>query len=118
MLRRGFGYRMGRVVHQMLLGFPWNAWLLASADPSQFLPVAPDFVVEIRSERDALPILQAKMQEYIANGVRLGWLINPQDKQVEVYRAGQAVQILNSPKILAGEDLLPDFVLELNGILD
>ncbi len=86
-------------------------------DPNQFLPLAPDFVVELRSASDNLKPLQAKMQEYIENGVRLGWLINPQAQQVEIYRLGQAVEILQSPTTLSGEDVLPGFILDLSQIL-
>ncbi|MFZ9739993.1 MAG: Uma2 family endonuclease, partial [Prochlorotrichaceae cyanobacterium] len=66
----------------------WEA--LSKADRSKFPPLAPDFVIELRSISDRLDVLQAKMREYQENGVQLGWLINPQDRQVEVYRAGQA----------------------------
>ena len=58
------------------------------------------------------------MQEYIANGARLGWLINPQDRQVEIYRLGQQVEVLQSPTTLAGEDVLPGFVLNLQRIFN
>lgn len=86
-------------------------------DPAKFLPMAPDFVVELRSESDSLEILQQKMQEYIGCGVRLGWLIDIQNQQVEIYRVGQKVEVLESPLSLSGEDVLPGFVLELKGIL-
>ncbi|PLZ97166.1 hypothetical protein CEN50_16020 [Fischerella thermalis CCMEE 5268] len=86
-------------------------------DPAKFLPMAPDFVVELRSASDSLEILQQKMQEYIGCGVRLGWLIDPQNQQVEIYRVGQKVEVLESPLSLSGEDVLPGFVLELKGIL-
>ncbi|WP_337886059.1 Uma2 family endonuclease [Fischerella thermalis] len=86
-------------------------------DPAKFLPMAPDFVVELRSASDSLEILQQKMQEYIGCGVRLGWLIDIQNQQVEIYRVGQKVEVLESPLSLSGEDVLPGFVLELKGIL-
>lgn len=60
--------------------------------------------------------LQAKMREYINNGARLGWLINPQDRQVEIYRQRQQVEVLQSPLTLSGEDVLPGFVLSLKRI--
>jgi Uma2 family endonuclease len=88
-----------------------------NANPDQFLPLAPDFVVELRSANDNLTTLQNKMQEYQDNGVRLGWLINPQDQQVEIYRLGQSVEMLQSPLRLSGEDVLPGFTLELSSIL-
>lgn len=86
-------------------------------DPNQFLPLAPDFAVELRSASDNLKPLQAKMREYIENGVCLGWLINPQAQQVEIYRPEQAVEILQSPTTLSGEDVLPGFSLDLRQIL-
>jgi Uma2 family endonuclease len=82
----------------------------------KYLPLCPDFVVELVSESDDLSETRAKMQEYINNGLRLGWLINPKDKQVEIYRPLQNVEILNSPKSLSGEDVLPGFVLNLTAI--
>jgi Uma2 family endonuclease len=57
------------------------------------------------------------MREYRDNGVRLGWLIDPKNKRVEIYRPGQDVEVLQSPTTLSGEDVLPGFVLDLNGIL-
>ncbi|MBW4563119.1 MAG: Uma2 family endonuclease [Mojavia pulchra JT2-VF2] len=86
-------------------------------DPAKFLPMAPDFVAELRSATDSLEILQRKMQEYIANGVRLGWLIDPQNQRVEIYRIGREVEVLQSPTSLSGEDVLPGFVLDLAQIL-
>ena len=83
----------------------------------KFPPLAPDFVVELKSANDSLEEAQAKMREYRDNGVRLGWLINPQDKQVEIYRILREVEVLQSPVTLSGEDVLPGFVLELKNIL-
>lgn len=87
-------------------------------NPDRFLPLAPDFVVELRSATDSLETLQGKMQEYLDCGVRLGWLINPQNRQVEIYRLRQNVEVLESPNSLSGEDVLLGFVLDLAGILD
>jgi len=87
-------------------------------DPAKFLPMAPDFVAELRSATDNLEKLQQKMQEYVDNGVRLGWLIDPQNQRVEIYRLGQDFEVLQSPTSLSGEDILPGFVLELTQILD
>ena len=89
----------------------WDA--LTSEQKQKFLPLCPDFVIELRSPTDNLKTLQDKMQEYIANGTRLGWLINPQDKQVEIYRKNQEVAVLNSPNNLSGESVLPGFILNL-----
>ena len=82
-----------------------------------FPELVPDFVIELRSSKsDSLPKLQAKMIEYRDNGVRLGWLINPQQQQVEIYRLGQEVEILESPTALSGEDVLPGFTIDLGSI--
>ena len=89
----------------------WDA--LTSEQKQKFLPLCPDFVIELRSPTDKLKTLQAKMQEYIENGTCLGWLINPQDKQVEIYRQNQEVEVLNSPNNLSGENILPGFILNL-----
>jgi len=80
------------------------------------VPLCPDFVIELRSKSDNLQALQEKMQEYLANGTRLGWLINRQDQQVEIYRSGEAVEILSHPVMLSGEAILPGFVLDLEPI--
>jgi Uma2 family endonuclease len=83
-------------------------------DPTKFLPLAPDFVVELRSQSDTLGPLQTKMREYIENGVRLGWLIDPKNQRVEIYRPEQEVEVLESPGSLSGEELLPGFRLDLS----
>lgn len=85
-------------------------------DPEGFLPLAPDFVIELRSASDRLKTLQNKMQEYIDNGVRLGWLLNPKDRAVEIYRMGKDIEVLQSPTEVFGEDVLHGFVLSLEGI--
>lgn len=82
----------------------------------RFPPLAPDFVVELLSPSDNLETVQVKMQEYRENGVRLGWLIDPDNRQVEIYRLGQAVEVQASPPSLSGEDVLPGFVLDLSEI--
>ncbi|NET05184.1 MAG: Uma2 family endonuclease [Symploca sp. SIO2B6] len=93
----------------------WNT--LTPEQQQQFPPLAPDFVIELRSPSDNLANLQAKMREYIDNGVRLGWLIDPQNRRVEIYRPGKPQQVLESPKSLSGEDVLPGFALNLKQIL-
>ncbi|HAG82749.1 MAG TPA: hypothetical protein DCL61_16695 [Cyanobacteria bacterium UBA12227] len=92
----------------------WNALTLEEQDT--FPPLCPDFVIELRSKTDSLNTLQKKMQEYIDNGCRLGWLMNYQQQQVEIYRAGQAKEILQSPQTLSGKEVLPNFVLDLQFI--
>ncbi len=93
----------------------WEA--LTAEQRRRFPPIAPDFVVELRSDTDSLLVTQAKMQEYVDNGVRLGWLLDPKTKQVEIYRQGQDKEVLSSPTNLPGEEVLPGFVLDLRGIL-
>jgi Uma2 family endonuclease len=83
----------------------------------QFIPVVPDFLIELRSTTDRLGDLRLKMLEYQRLGVRLGLLINPQDKQVEIYRSNTAAEILESPISINCEDVLPGFILDLNKIL-
>lgn len=87
-------------------------------DPTRFLPMAPDFAVELRSANDELKTLQQKMQEYMNNGVRLGWLIDPQNQRVEIYRLGTEIEVLQSPTSLSGENVLPGFMLDLSQILN
>lgn len=90
----------------------WDA--LTAEQKEKFPPIAPDFVLELMSPSDTLRETQEKMQEYIDNGVKLGWLINPKMRQVEIYRFGQPVEILTSPQQLSGEDILPGFILNLS----
>lgn len=84
---------------------------LTQAEREKFPPICPDFVIELRSRSDRLTPLQEKMQEYLESGLRLGWLINPQDRQVEIYRSNQPVETLLYPVTLSGEDVLPGFSL-------
>ncbi len=113
----------------------WNA--LTLKEKQGFPPIAPDFVIELVSPSDLknqrYEDLQAKMtsdpapsygarerarmQEYLDNGVKLGWLIEPSAKTVELYRLGQQVEVLNNPQTLSGEDVLPGFILDLSEIL-
>jgi Uma2 family endonuclease len=76
-----------------------------------FAPICPDFVVELRSPTDRLSDPQEKMQEYLANGARLGWLIDSIDKRVYIYRPNQPVETLDNPTELRGDSVLPGFVL-------
>jgi Uma2 family endonuclease len=92
----------------------WNN--LTAEQRKKFIPLCPDFVIELRSASDSLKTLQDKMKEYIENGTRLGWLINPQSRQVEIYRPNQELQVLESPTTLSGEDVLPGFLLNLQEI--
>ena len=82
----------------------------------RFARIAPDFVIELRSKTDRLPILQRKMKEYIENGVRLGWLIDPYKKRVHVYRADKTIEIFDNPQTVTGENVLRGFDLDLTEI--
>lgn len=87
---------------------------LTPEEKRKFPPIAPDFVIELRSETDSIEMLREKMQEYLEAGVKLGWLINPQQQQVEIYRPGQIVEVRNLPTELSGEEILPEFSLYLD----
>ena len=96
----------------------WNT--LTQKQKEGFPPIIPDFVIELVSPSDIknqrYEDLQAKMQEYLDNGVKLGWLIEPRVKTVEIYRLGKSVEILNNPQTLSGENILPRFILDLSDI--
>ena len=81
-----------------------------------FAPLCPDFVVELRSKSDNMEPLREKIEEYIANGARLGWLIDRKNQKVEIHRCDRDVEILDNPNTLSGEDVLPGFVLDLTDI--
>ncbi|NER86993.1 Uma2 family endonuclease [Moorena sp. SIO3A2] len=100
---------------------PDAAWIpvakwesLTPEQKTRFLPLSPDFIIELRSPSDSLKLLQNKMQEYMDNGSRLGWLINPKNRQVEIYRQGKEKDVLDNPTTLSGEDVLPGFVLTIS----
>jgi Uma2 family endonuclease len=92
----------------------WDA--LSSQQKEKFIPLCPDFLIELLSPSDSLKKTQEKMQEYLNNGLRLGFLINRSNKQVEIYRLGREVEVLDSHMSLSGEDVLPGFVLNLQAI--
>ncbi|MEH2291686.1 Uma2 family endonuclease [Nostoc sp.] len=92
----------------------WDS--LTKEQREKFIPLCPDFAIEIISPSDSLKKVQEKMQEYISNGCRLGWLINIKKQEVEIYRPGQDVEILKSPQTISGESVLPGFVLNLQKI--
>ena len=102
---------------------PDAAWVLrsrlaalTSAQREKFIPLCPDFVIEIRSPSDSFTALQAKMQEYIDNGARLGWLIDPLQRRVYIYRPQSLPEILDNPAMLSGDPVLPGFTLDLSEI--
>ena len=89
---------------------------LSDEDKNHFIPICPDFVVELRSTTDRLSVVQAKMAEYIANGARLGWLIDPIARRVYVYRPNTPVEALDAPDTLSAEPELAGFALNLTPI--
>lgn len=100
---------------------PDAAWLpndrwrqLTPEQRAKFPPLCPDFVLELRSPGDSLTDLQAKLQEYIDGGARLGWLIDPQNKRVEIYRPDRPPEVLEDPEFLSGESVLPGFQFDLS----
>lgn len=92
----------------------WDA--LTPEQKGTFANICPDFVVELRSGSDSLISQQEKMREYMDNGAVLGWLIDPQNRTVEIYRAGLEVEVLANPSELSGEEVLPGFLLDLREV--
>lgn len=89
---------------------------LTREQKGKFIPLCPDFVVELRSPTDRMSTVQAKMQEYIENGAQLGWLIDPEERRVYIYRQQGPVESLNAPTTISGHPMLPGFVLDLQPI--
>ena len=123
-LGMGFGSCVGFHLPNSAVLSPDISWLrqdrwdvLTKKQQEGFAPLCPDFVGEIVSPPQTVGELQAKMREYIENGAKLGWLIGPQTHRIEIYRVGQGVEILDNPVSLSGEDVLPGFVLNLQGML-
>ena len=117
------GSSTGFLLPNRAMRAPDAAWVLRSRleplTPEQkqkFLPLCPDFVVEIRSPSDRLSMVQAKMQEYLDNGARLGWLFDPPSRVVYVYHPNQPVERLDNPTAISGDPVLPGFILELQRI--
>ena len=90
----------------------WNT--LNDRQRKGFPPICPDFIIELRSQSDKLKPLQSKMQEYLASGLKLGWLIDPQNNQVEIYSKDRDIKIVQLPNQLSGENVLPGFTLNLD----
>ena len=111
----GFILPNGSIRSPDLAWIPNHKWNQISPEAQEkFIALCPDFLIELRSQSDSLQELEKKMAEYIENGTRLGWLINRQDRQVEIYRSGKAKEILNNPTHLSGENVLNNFVLNLD----
>ena len=94
----------------------WNA--LTREQKRKYLPVDPDFVIELMSPSDYLSDAQSKMREYIDCGVKLGWLINPDERSVEIYRQDRETEVLNCPQTLRGEDIMSGLVVDLEEIFN
>ncbi len=92
----------------------WNS--LSDKQKRGFAPIDPDFVIELMSPTDELAKTQQKMSEYLSCGVKLGWLINPDAKEVEIYRLGEDKEILKNPSNLSGEEILPGLTVDLTDI--
>ena len=113
----------GFVLPNRAMRSPDAAWVrrsrLEKLTPEQkrkFIPLCPDFVVEIRSPTDSLRALQAKMQEYITNGAALGWLIDPIARRVSIYRPGRPVETQQRPATITGDPVLPGFMFDVAGV--
>jgi Uma2 family endonuclease len=91
---------------------------LSKSDRAKFPPICPDFVVELRSPSDSLDFLREKMEEYVANGAQLGWLIDPFERKVYVCRPGAGAEVLEDPETISGEPLLRGFTLDVRALWD
>ena len=89
---------------------------LSDEEQETFPPICPDFLIEIRSRSDSPSELVAKMEEYISNGAKLAWLIDPYARKTYIYRAGEAPAELDEPRSVSGDSVLPRFVLDLASI--
>ena len=94
----------------------WNS--LTKEQQTKFAPIDPDFIIELASPSDDLVTLRQKMEEYMSCKVKLGWLIAPNTKEVEIYRQGKIKEVLSNPKILSGEDVLPNLKVTLDNVFD
>ena len=93
----------------------WNRF--TEAEKNTFTEICPDFVIELRSPSDRVSDLEEKMEEYIANGSRLGWLLDPIENRATIYRPGQPPQRIDSPAIISGDPVLPGFNFDFREIL-
>ncbi len=119
----GFGSSGGFTLPNGAVLSPDAAWIkktdweaIPQEKRKKFAPICPEFVVELPSESDSLKVLQDKMEEYINNGTKLGWLIDRKERKVYIYRPEIAVEKLDNPSTLSGEDILSGFVLDLSSI--
>ncbi len=118
-----FNHLVGYVLPKGLIFSPSFSWIkkerfesLSKEQKEKLIHLCPDFVIELRSLSDSLKELQKKMEEHIENGARLGWLIDPKNKQVHVYRPRLDAEILDNPQTVSGKDVLQGFELDLTEI--
>ncbi len=119
----GFGPSAGFTLPNGAIRGPDVSWIrreradtLSEQEKQGFAPICPDFVIELRSRSDRLPTLLNKMEEYMANGASLGWLIDPQKRRVYIYEAGKEMVVLENPTVVSGEPLLRGFELQMEDI--
>ncbi|MDJ0734579.1 MAG: Uma2 family endonuclease [Nostocaceae cyanobacterium] len=119
----GFGSSGGFTLPSGAVRSPDAAWIkkidweaIPPAQRQKFAPICPEFVIELPSASDSLKLLKTKMEEYIKNGTLLGWLIDRVHRKVYIYRANAAVEELDNPTKLSGENILPGFLLDLRGV--
>jgi Uma2 family endonuclease len=117
------GSSTGFLLPNSAMRSPDTAWVrrsrlatLTREQKRKFIPLCPDFVVELRSPTDRLSTVQAKMQEYMENGAQLGWLIDPEERCVYIYQSSGHMECLESPTTISGGPLLPGFALDLQPI--
>jgi Uma2 family endonuclease len=120
---RVFGSSAGFILPNGAMRSPDLAWVsndrladVAKKHWKKFLPVCPDFVLELRSPSDRMRALKEKMDEYLANGARLGWLIDPEAKEVHIFEAGKPARVLKNPATVSGEPVLAKFKLEMRRV--
>lgn len=118
-----FNHLIGYALPKGLIFSPSFSWIkkerfesLSREQKEKLIHLCPDFVIELRSASDNLKELKAKMTEYIENGARLGWLVNPKEREVYIYRASGEIEILQNPQTISGEDVLQEFKLDLSEI--
>lgn len=118
---QGFDSSTGFTLPNGAIRSPDAAWIkrdrweaIPAEQRRKFAPICPDFVLELRSESDALEPLQDKMQEYLDNGARLGWLLDRKHRRAYLYRPGKSVECLENPTSIDGESVLPGFLLHLS----
>ncbi len=94
----------------------WRYDQLTNREKERFLPLCPDFAIELKSPSDRLSVVKQKMEEYIDNGMQLGWLIEPKARTVSIYRPHLPVEVRENPNALSADPTLPGFVLDLTEI--